>query len=57
MLRLSVTNDVGRSLAMRYSVRGVPTLLLLDGSGNLVLKQVGSPNREEVIEAVRQLTD
>ncbi len=57
MLRLSVTNDVGRSLAMRYNVRGVPTLVLLDGSGNVVLKQVGSPQREEIIGAVERLTD
>lgn len=57
VLRLSVTNDVGRSLAMRYNVRGVPTLVLLDGSGNVVLKQVGSPQREEIIGAVERLTD
>lgn len=31
VLRLSVVDSVGRELAMRYGVRGVPTLILLDG--------------------------
>lgn len=56
LLRLSVTDNVGRELAMRYSVRGVPTLVLLDGSGNVVLQQAGSPRREEIMKAVERLT-
>lgn len=55
VLRLSVVDSVGRELAMRYGVRGVPTLILLDGNGNIVLQQVGSPQREEVLTAVDQL--
>jgi hypothetical protein len=60
VLRLNVTDAVGRELAIRYGVRRVPTLVLLDGSGQadapaVVLKQVGTPNREEVIRAVDQL--
>lgn len=56
VLRLSVTDNVGRSLAIRYGVRGVPTLVLLDGSGNVVLQQAGSPRREEIMRAADRLT-
>lgn len=55
VLRLSVVDSVGRELAMRYGVRGVPTLILLDGNGNVVLQQAGSPQREEILTAVDQL--
>ena len=55
VLRLSVTDSVGRDLAARYGVRGVPYLILLDGDGNAVLAQTGSPQREEILEAVDQL--
>lgn len=57
VLRLSVTDNVGRQLAMRYGVRGVPTLVLLDGNGNVVLSQVGSPRREEIMTAVERLPE
>jgi thioredoxin-related protein len=56
VLRLSVTDNVGRQLAMRYGVRGVPTLVLLDGNGNVVLRQAGPPQREEIMTAVERLT-
>ena len=36
VLRLGVTNGVGRELAIRYGVRSVPTLVLLDGNGDVV---------------------
>lgn len=57
MLRLSVTDSVGRELAMRYRVRRLPTRVLLDGDGEVVLKQVGAPKREEILEAVAQMTN
>jgi thioredoxin-related protein len=56
VLRLGVTKGVGRELAIRYGVRGVPTLVLLDGNGNVVLKQAGLPRRAEIVAAVEQLT-
>lgn len=41
VLRLSALSTAGRQLAGRYGVRGVPTFLLFDGSGNMVHYQVG----------------
>ena len=41
VMRLSVMNSVGRQLAARYGVRGVPTFFLFDGNGQVVHHQVG----------------
>lgn len=48
VLRLSVLDDVGGQLAMRYGVRGVPTFVLLDGAGDIVLSQGGMPDRDAI---------
>ena len=56
VLRLRVTDSVGRQLAARYAVRQVPTLVVLDGGGNVVLRQSGRLSRAEVVEAVEGLT-
>jgi len=56
VLRLGVANGVGRELAMRYGVRSVPTLVLLDGNGDVVLKESGVPHRAQVVEAAERLT-
>ena len=50
-------DSVGRQLAVRYGVRRVPTLVLLDGSGGVVLMQTGTPRREEIVSTVKQLTE
>ena len=55
VLRLSVTDSVGRELAARYGVRQVPTLVVLDGGGNVVLRQAGRLRRGAVVEAVEEL--
>ena len=52
VLRLSVMGGVGRELATRYSVRGVPTLVLVDGDGTVVLRQTGRLDRGAVQQAV-----
>jgi thioredoxin-related protein len=48
---------VGRQLASRYGVRGVPTFLLFDGNGEMVHYQVGrlDANRIKVeIDAIER---
>ena len=52
---LSVTDGVGGQLALRYGVRGVPTMVLLDGDGEVVYARAGSPNRGEIMAAVEGL--
>jgi thioredoxin-related protein len=56
VLRLGVMSGVGRELAVRYSVRRVPTLVLLDGNGDVVLTQAGSPRRGEIVATIEELT-
>ena len=41
VLRLSAVSGVGRQLGGRYGVRGVPTFLLFDRTGEMVHYQVG----------------
>jgi thioredoxin-related protein len=55
VLRLSVMDGVGGQLALRYGARGVPTLVLLDGEGNVVYVKTGSPNRGEILAAAEGL--
>ena len=57
VLKLSVASGVGSELASRYVVRGVPTLIVLDGQGEQVLRQVGRIEATSVLEAVAQLVD
>lgn len=41
VLRLDVLSPIGRETAVRFGVRGTPTLILVDGRGVPVLTQVG----------------
>ncbi len=50
LLRLNVKDQVGRTLAAQWGVRGVPTFFVVDEAGNIVYAQAGAPN----IEALRQ---
>jgi thioredoxin-related protein len=57
VLRLSAWSSVGRQVVARYGVRGVPTFLLFDGTGELVHHQAGrlDANRVKVeIDALRR---
>lgn len=53
VLRLDVMSQLGREIAIRYQIRGVPTFLVFDGKGNVVYQQVGPPNRGAIIQAVQ----
>jgi thioredoxin-related protein len=57
VLRLSVLDDVGGQLAMRYGVRGVPTFVLLDGAGDVVLAQGGIPDKQAIQVTVSRLLE
>jgi thioredoxin-related protein len=42
VLRVSAWSSVGRQLAARYGVRGVPTFLLFDGSGQIMCVRIAA---------------
>lgn len=55
VLRLGVWSSVGRQLAARYGVRGVPTFLLFDGNGQMVHYQVGRLDAERIRSEIELL--
>ena len=55
VVRLNTSGRVARVLAQGYSLRGVPTLLVLDGEGHEVLRQLGSIDRGAVLEAIESM--
>ena len=54
--RVDINTQTGRTLALRFGVRGVPTLYVLDGRGTVVLMQIGSLRKDNVLQAVRRIT-
>jgi hypothetical protein len=52
VIRLDVFSRVGRQAAARYGVRATPTVIVLDGSGQMVHSQVGLPWSAQLIEQV-----
>lgn len=57
VLRLDVMSDTGRRAAAQFGVRGVPTLVLVDGGGQAVLTQVGLIRPGPVKEKVKSLVN
>ena len=52
VIRLNVLSGVGQQAARRYGVRGVPSLVVVNGSGQAVYGQAGLPQPGQVIEQV-----
>jgi thioredoxin-like negative regulator of GroEL len=55
VLRLDVRSQVGSQAAMAFGVRGVPTLIVVDGSGQPALTQAGAINDADVLAEVDEL--
>jgi thioredoxin-like negative regulator of GroEL len=55
IIRLDVTSQVGHEAAGRYGVRGVPTLIVVDGDGQPVDTQVGFIQSDRVVEQVEKI--
>ncbi len=55
LVRLNAMSRAGGTLASGWGVRGLPTLVVFDGDGEIVLRQVGRIHREAVLESVRSL--
>ena len=57
VIRLSVTSQVGNLMAQRYGVHGVPTIVVLDGKGEVVTMSVGVPDRASLVAQVQGLSN
>lgn len=55
VIRLDMTSQVGRQAAARFGVRAVPTLLVVNGEGQVILTQVGLLRPGEVQARVEEL--
>lgn len=53
VIRLDIGSELGKEAAGRFGVTSVPTLLVLDGAGEVVHRETGMPSREEVVARVR----
>jgi thioredoxin-like negative regulator of GroEL len=55
VVRLDVMSKIGQQAAVRYRVRAVPTVILLDGEGQVVLSQAGRIKAAEIETKVNEL--
>ncbi len=53
VVRLDTASRVGQQMAARMAVQAVPTLIVTDGEGRIVLRQAGGIRTEPVVAAVR----
>ena len=52
VVRVSTGSVAGNQIAQRFGVRGIPALLVFDGEGEVVLRQVGQIRKEPVLQAL-----
>ena len=55
VLRLDLLSGIGREAARAYGVTIVPTTLLFDGEGRVVLRETGLPDAGRFRAAVSEL--
>ncbi|MCL4303731.1 MAG: hypothetical protein KJ077_49050 [Anaerolineae bacterium] len=55
VVRLDLLSSLGRQAAHHFGVRGLPTLLVVDGKGQVILTQVGLLRPGEVHRQVELL--
>jgi len=53
VVRLNTASRVGQQMAAHMAVRAVPTLIVTDGEGEIVLRQAGGIRKDPVVAAVR----
>lgn len=54
-VRIAVTSSTGSAIAQHFGIRGVPTLLLVDGRGSVILTQVGRLDKAQVVDVLNTL--
>ena len=57
LVRISTSARQGIDIAQRFGVRGVPTMIVFDGAGNALLRQVGRLKKDGVLSLVDQLRE
>ena len=55
VVRLDLLSPVGRQAASHFGVRGLPTLLVVDGEGRVILTQLGLLRPGEVRSRIEEL--
>ncbi len=55
VLRLNILSEVGRNVALKYGVRAVPTLIVVDGGGELIYGEYGLPQSDVITNEVEAL--
>lgn len=55
VIRLNAMTSIGRQAAAHFGARGLPTLVLVDGNGEVVLTQVGIIRSSAILEQVDQM--
>lgn len=50
---MNALSGLGREGVMRFDVRAVPTLIVFDGCGGILERQVGMVNTGRVVEVVQ----
>lgn len=51
---LKIDVDLKRTISRKYNIRGMPTLLILDGNGKIVFRQIGYMEKDEVMELLKK---
>lgn len=49
VINLDIASEVGKAVAGRYGVSSVPTTLVLGPGGDVVHRESGLPDRDEVV--------
>jgi hypothetical protein len=52
VIKLDASSAVGREAAYEYGVRMLPTFVVLDGSGRVLLKREGVASKVELLRAL-----
>ena len=55
VVRLDTMSEIGRQAAGRFRVRAVPTVIVLDGEGQVALSQAGHVKAAEIEAKANQL--
>lgn len=57
VLKLDVKEPVNQTLANQWGIRGVPTFIVLDPTGEIVYARAGAPDNEAITKAVLDITN